>query len=329
MPNHDHSFDSKFKIAYLHPRNLGAWLGIMLLFILSLLPVPVREFLAQLLAPLVVKLAKKQVRIAKQNLKYCFSNKSDSEIDALVQDCVRVGIKGMLNLGELSFRSKKYLASRFVVKGTEHLQPFAESKQPVIIMTPHTWVVDAGLWFSLNGMPCCTMVHAAHNPVYDWYLNRQRVRFGGSVFERNTGIKHVIRSIKSGNNFYYMPDQDRGAEVSEFVPFFDSTKATLTSLSKLARLTKCPVVPAFCGYNEELRKYEIRILPPFEGFPSGNDYLDALAMNQTLEQMLGRDLKQYMWFLKLFKTRPENGTNPYESPQLENPLHSPGSMDLS
>ncbi|WP_108651099.1 lauroyl-Kdo(2)-lipid IV(A) myristoyltransferase [Dongshaea marina] len=313
MSREEFVFDTRFKLQYLHPRNWGAFIALGLLFILAWLPVCFRDGLAGLLSPLLVRFSKKQCYIAKVNLRLCFPDMPESEVESMVNDSVRVGLKAMLNFGEFTFRSRRYLSQRFDVEGAEHLREFREAGQPIIVLTPHTWALDAGLWFALEGMPMCAFVHGAHNPVYDWFINRQRMRFGGYVYERSMGIKSVVRSIRSGDSFYYLPDQDRGAELSIFLPFFGAQKATIPALSKLSRLTKAPVVPTICGYDENSRKYKIQIQPALSDFPSRDEEGDALRMNQCLEGMLRENLKQYMWFLKIFQTRPNGEVSPYEA----------------
>ena len=55
-------------------------------------------------------------------------------------------------------------------------------------------------------------------------------------------MKEVIRAIRSGLSFYYLPDMDHGKRNSIFVPFFGVPAATLPMVSKLAKLTKAKVI---------------------------------------------------------------------------------------
>ena len=50
------------------------------------------------------------------------------------------------------------------------------------------------------------------------------------------GIKPVIKAIRKGLPFYYLPDQDFGASDAVFVPFFGVSAATVTGLSRLSRV---------------------------------------------------------------------------------------------
>ena len=56
---------------------------------------------------------------------------------------------------------------------------------------------------------------------------------------------------------------------------------------------------------------QLGIDKPLENFPSGNNEADARLINQRLENLISKDLSQYMWSLRLFQTRPEGKTYPY------------------
>ena len=105
-----------------------------------------------------------------------------------------------------------------------------------------------------------------------------------------------------------MPDQDHGPEQSVFSDFFATEKATLPGLGKLAKVSRAKIVPTFASYNIETGKYEIEIKAPIE--LSGDEHQDARTMNEVVEGFVNPKPEQYMWILKLLKTR-RNGQDPY------------------
>lgn len=52
-------FDTRFKMALLHPRFWPTWLAIAVLFLFGILPASVRDPIARRLAVIVMKIAKK------------------------------------------------------------------------------------------------------------------------------------------------------------------------------------------------------------------------------------------------------------------------------
>ncbi len=135
-------------------------------------------------------------------------------------------------------------------------------------------------------------------------MNSMRLKYGGKVYERNAGIKSIVKALKDGNHSFFLPDQDLGASKSTvFVPFYAQEKCTLVVLPKLAHLANAIVVPMFSCYNEEERKYEVVFDHYFENYPSENIVDDVTRMNKAIENEVLTREKQYMWFLKIYKTQ--------------------------
>lgn len=315
MSGHDPVFDLRFKPVFLHPKYWGTWLALGLLWLLAWVPVRIRDAFAGSLAPLLVRLAKKQCYIARTNIQLCFPQLSAAEVENMLLKSVRTGLMGFAGYGTWTARSKAYLQGRFKIHGQEHLDACRAKGDKIIFLIPHTWTIDAGGAYlsSLDDMPICTMMHSAKNALFDWFINRQRARFNGIIYERDAGIKAVIKSIRDGNHFGYLPDQDHGREASLFVPFFAEMKATLPALPKLVRLTGAKVLPVLSIYNTEAHRYELLIRPPMASYPSGDITADTRAMNAEIEALLQHWPEQYMWFLKYFQTQIDSDEGRYEA----------------
>ncbi|MFA0707842.1 lauroyl-Kdo(2)-lipid IV(A) myristoyltransferase, partial [Vibrio sp. 10N.222.48.A3] len=176
-------------------------------------------------------------------------------------------------------------------------------------LVPHSWCIDIpAILLASRGLPVSAMANSQKNPLTDLLMHKQRVQYGGRVYDRSGGIKPFIKSVKDGYLGYYLPDQDHGPEQSVFSDFFATEKATLPGLGKLAKVSRAKIVPTFASYNIETGKYEIEIKAPIE--LSGDEHQDARAMNEVVEGFVNPKPEQYMWILKLLKTR-RNGQDPY------------------
>ena len=51
--------------------------------------------------------------------------------------------------------------------------------------------------------------------------------------------------------------------------------------------------------------YRIKINPPMEDFPSGDDIKDARRVNELIEKHVHEVPDQYLWIHRRFKTRPK------------------------
>ncbi|GAA5189584.1 hypothetical protein GCM10025772_12330 [Ferrimonas gelatinilytica] len=214
-----------------------------------------------------------------------------------------------LGMGELAVRSREYLSERIQIQGLGHLQRAQDSGKPIIFLVPHMFALEhAGVGLTMMGLPMVGFVKHHRNPVFNWFACRQRIRFGGELFHRDMGIATVIRALKQGNSLFYLPDQDHGPRQSEFAPFFGAQKATLPVISRIARCSGAVILPLSSGYVGD--RVQIRIDPALS-VESLDRYDEARALNQQMERLISRHPDQYMWFLKLLKTRPEGEARLY------------------
>ena len=124
------------------------------------------------------------------------------------------------------------------------------------------------------------------------------------MFSRQDGVRAALVALREGTPLYYLPDQDYGPRDAVFTPFFGVPAATITGLSRLARLARASVVPCVTRMLPGGRGYELRCYPSWEDFPSGDDAADARRMNEYIEQRVMEMPEQYNWAHKRFKTQP-------------------------
>jgi Kdo2-lipid IVA lauroyltransferase/acyltransferase len=89
-----------------------------------------------------------------------------------------------------------------------------------------------------------------------------------------------------------------------FVPFFGVAAATITGLSRIAKLAGARVLPVVTRQLPGGAGYEVRIYPAWENFPSEDLTADAKRMNAFIEARVRETPEQYLWTHKRFKTRP-------------------------
>ncbi|SON49232.1 lauroyl-Kdo(2)-lipid IV(A) myristoyltransferase [Vibrio tapetis] len=304
-------YDPKFQWSFLHPKYWPTWLGIGFAILLAFVPFRLRDRFASWISGYFSKRNSGALRRARKNIELCYPEKTPEERQELLAKTYETAAQFFLGYAELTVRSKKYNQNRGEVFGREHLFPLLEQGEKVIALVPHCWAIDyTGMYFSSYGHDVVIMIRPQKNPIGDWLMNVQRMRYGGRIVPRDSGIKPYLRSIKDGYMAYYLPDEDHGAQNSVFVPFFGTEKATLKGFGKLAKLSRAKVVPMIPAYNAEKGKFELFILPALENFPTGDEEQDARMMNQALEELLKDRPEQYMWILNLLRTRPD-GTELY------------------
>ncbi|EPO6375103.1 lipid A biosynthesis (KDO)2-(lauroyl)-lipid IVA acyltransferase, partial [Shigella flexneri] len=183
----------------------------------------------------------------------------------------------------------------------------------VIFLVPHGWSVDIpAMLLAAQGKKMAAMFHQQRNPVIDYVWNSVRRKFGGRLHAREDGIKPFIQSVRQGYWGYYLPDQDHGPEYSEFADFFATYKATLPIIGRLMNISQAMIIPLFPVYDEKKHLLTIEIRPPMDAcIASADNKTIARQMNKTVEILVGPHPEQYVWFLKLLKTRKSNEADPY------------------
>lgn len=300
-----------FERAWLGPRFWPTWLGLGLLWLLGLLPGALRRGLGGLLGDAAYRRHGKRRQIVYTNLAWCFPEKDEAEREALARRYFRLFSQSLLDYGIILWGGRRRLKHLLHLEGGEHLGKQVKDGRPVILLTCHNLGLDFGAAALTQSFRSVGLVKEARDPLLDWVVARGRTRFHGILYQRDRGIRPVVRAIKQGYAFYYLPDEDLGPEASVFVPFFGVPTATLTALSKLVRMTGAAVLPYMTFYRPEAGRYVAQIFPPLEGFPSGDQQADAARMNLELEKMIRLAPEQYMWSLRIFQSRPDGSPPPY------------------
>lgn len=307
-------YQHQFSKAFLHPKYWGVWLGVFALCILAYVPYRLRDKLAAGIGKIVFRYLKsnrkKQYHRADVNLRYCFPEWSADKRAEVIENMFITVSQTMLSIGETAIRPISHLQKRSEFYGLDYVKQARSHGKNVILLVPHTWSIDAsGVVMHTLGMPMTSMYNPHRNPLVDWLWNWTRERFGGKMHARQNGIKPFLADVRKGELGYFLPDEDYGEELSVYVDFFATKKATLPGLNRMAKVANAEVIPMFPIYNAEKGVYQIEILPPmkFNGSPEQS----AREMNKVIEYFVTKHPEQYVWILRLLKTR-KNGEDIYQ-----------------
>ncbi|KPD02877.1 lauroyl-Kdo(2)-lipid IV(A) myristoyltransferase [Moellerella wisconsensis] len=321
--NKDKDTDSKlgyvprFHRTYLHPKYWGVWLGALVLAGLAYMPVRLRDPLLAWVGKWVGKLAKSARRRAQINLLYCFPEWTEQQREQLIDNMFATAPQSFVMIAELCLRGAEKTLARTEWHNQAVIEKLQAEGRNVIFMVPHGWAVDIpAMLLAARGQTMAAMFHHQKNPVADFLWNKARYHFGGRLHSREAGIKPFISSIRQGYWGFYLPDQDHGAEHSEFVDFFATYKATLPAVGRLMKVCKAAIVPLFPVYDHHEHRLHIYLREPMDDIDGKDDNYIARRMNEELEQLVRPNPEQYTWILKLLKTRKEGEIEPYQRDDL-------------
>ncbi len=303
----------RFRLSFLSPRNWSAWLLLVVVGLCVLLPRAVSAFIGARLGDLYRRSSKKRRNIVDVNLRLCFPELPAAERARLSRQHFRIYGQCLIDMGLIWWASKKFLDRYIQIEGLDHYSAELDRGRNVILLTGHFSALDIAGPAISHHYPQVGLIKPIHNDVVDHMMARGRQRFHGKVYLRDKGMRPIVKAIKAGYGFYYLPDEDFGSQKSVFVPFLATSSATITALSKLAKLTHAAVLPTSVSRISAKEGYRIVIHPALENFPGDDPVADAERMNAELARMVAEAPEQYMWTFKFFKTRPDGAPPPYDS----------------
>lgn len=294
----------------LRPSLLPAWLGVGALWLLHWLPLPLQAALGNALGWLIALLPGKRRHIVATNLALCFPATPKPIRDRWLRQTFQASMRAALEHGLLWWGSETRLRRLIQIDNPE--AAMGDGVRPVIWLAPHFVGLDMGGARLSMERQAASMYAPARNPVSDKLMLHGRSRFFSPVLiAKNDGIKPVLKTLKDGLPFYYLPDQDLGRLNAVFVPFFGIPAATVSALPRLARLTGAQIVPVITRQLPGGEGYRVRFYPPWDDFPGGDLETDVARMNAFVEERILEMPPQYLWLHRRFKTRPEGEASLY------------------
>lgn len=288
---------------FLSPRYWPTWLGIGILRTIGFLPLPVIAIFGYGLGLSFYTLGRARRDIALRNISACFPELSLAERK-------RINRLHFMYTGQTVFSSSMnwwVSAKRFnrwvTLSEREHYDKALKEGKNIILLAPHFVALEvAGIYLSQE-RPMASMYQYSKNTLVDEIVKRGRLRFGGELIERKEPLRKLLKIMRQGHPFYYLPDQDAGRK-GIFVPFFHEQAATIPMLGKFAKMTNAVVIPCRTHIRKWGQGYDIILGSPMDDFPTGDEYKDTEEMNRVVEQLVRENPEQYFWAHKRFKTRP-------------------------
>lgn len=295
----------------LHPRYWLSWWAVAGLSILAFAPWQLRRWLGKQLGSLIYKHNTKRRHIILVNLDFAFPELASTEREQFAQQHLQEYAAALLDYSVLFFRSRASLYKRICLTGQEHLEQAIQQNQNIMLLLGHSvWLefapVAIGEYFKAYGS-----YKPFKNPVFNWLIMRSRLRDVQFVVSREAGMIKLVRSLEPGKLLFFLPDQDHGEKHSVFAPFFHAEKSTLTTPARIAKLGRACAFPIMTFFDAETGTYRVHVEAALECFGALDAQEDATNMNASFEKLIRQHPVQYMWLLKLFKTRPTEGENPY------------------
>ncbi len=290
-------------------------LGLGLIRLLALLPLPLLRVLARLLGALLWLLPWRKHTVIDTNLRIAFP-----ELDEPARR--RLHRQHLVELASLALESgavwhwPRERIERHIpeVNGWANVEAALASGRGVLVLTAHL-----GNWEIVNlfGSPRAALTVLYKAPAQrrlDALVRASRQRFGARLIAAGSpALRELLKRLKAGEAAAILFDQQPKAGEGEFVPFFGRPALTMTLTHRLAQRTGCELLLVGNRRLPRGRGWAIDIEAAPAALADPDPIVALTALNAWLEAQIRRAPAQYLWSYKRWALQPGGQPSPYEA----------------
>lgn len=240
--------------------------------------------------------------IATVNISLCFPELSDERRRQLVLEHFEsLGIS-MLLLGFSWWARDSKLAPLLHGEGLDQVGSALEKERGAILLGMHFTDLDIVGRLIAHRLKISVVYRQHENPVIEHFFRLHRARHFTSAIPKGD-TRALLRALRANTPVWYATDQAMRGRHSALVPFFGIPAFTNTGTSRLAKISRAPVIPLF-GYRLPGNQgFRVVAYPPLQGFPSSDPIADTIKINRVIEEAIRLAPAQYLWIHRRFKKR--------------------------
>lgn len=295
--------DSQLLKLLISPRHWLAGLGLGSLYLINLLPYPIKIRIGIGIGKLTYLLIRRRKHIAAVNIKICFGHLSDTERAQLLRRTFDNFGAGLIETAMGWWSDEKSIHEMTDYEGLEHLQNAVDKGKGVLLIGAHFSSLDLASKLLSKHFTSHAVYRIQKNRLVNHVLAKGRSSSLRSLID-NRDSRKILKTIRSGEIVWFAPDHDMGERLSVYAPFFDQAAATVTVTGRYAKMTGAPAVFYSHHRNADNSGYCVRFKPLPEEFATMDDMECATLVNQFIAEHILIDPAQYYWFHRRFKTQP-------------------------
>jgi KDO2-lipid IV(A) lauroyltransferase len=251
-----------------------------------------------------------------RNLELAFPEMDERERERILHGC-------FTNLGRLLGQFSHFPRAtpeslRRIVEcqGLENLEAAQARGRGVILFTGHlgAWELSS---FALSafGYPMSFLVRRIDNLHVEQMIEKTRTRFGNRSIDKRAAMRPMLRTLRTGGTLGTLVDLNTQPHEGIFVDFFGIPASTTSGLAALALRTGAAVLPVFVPWDENKKRFILRVDSPLTITPTGNQKEDIKQLTSLFTSVVESYVRQYpeqwLWIHKRWNTRPEKDANLY------------------
>ena len=276
---------------------------------IQLLPRPVARCAGFVLAGSFYTLHRRLIRVGMHNLRLAFPEQPEAWRRRQLRRLYGHLGRQLAEFCHFPRDRRERLADWFETEGLEHFLNARAAGRGVLILTAHLggWEISS-FAHSLQGYPIKFIVRPLDNRYLDRMVNRYRGLHGNRPITKHDFARPLLQAMAANETVGILLDQNSSPPQGAFVPFFGIPACTATGLARLALRTGAAVVPGFCVWEAERKRYVLHFEPALTLLRTGQEEQDTVANTAqyaaVIERWVRRYPDQWLWVHRRWKTRP-------------------------
>ena len=280
----------------------------LLFYLITLIPIHFIRSAINLYTKLSLHKTTSVYKLTMCNIKICFPDLSDAEKALLAKESF---IETFVSAYETfqSWARPTHISGKKIFRiENNYLISQNTNKNGLAIIAIHNRSVDMLLKWINSKTNTTTLYKKVKIKYLDKFVRKQREENNNEVYETNiNGVRKIFKAYIDNKVVCLAADQVPKRGMGEYIKFFNTDAYTTTLAASMVRKTKKPAV-FICINSFENNRLGVTIKPCKESIYNDSEY--KLSVNQSIEDLIKINPKDYSWEYKRFRRSP-SGIDPY------------------
>ena len=280
----------------------------LLFYLITLIPIDYIRSAINLYTKLNLYKTSSVYKLTMCNIKICFPDLSDVEKTLLAKESfIETFVSGYETLQ--SWARPIHISGKKIFRiENNYLISQNANKKGLAIIAIHNRSVDMLLKWINSKTNTTTLYKKVKIKYLDKFVRKQREENNNEVYETNiNGVRKIFKAFIDNKVVCLAADQVPKRGMGEYIKFFNTDAYTTTLAASMVYKTKKPAV-FICMNSFENNRLGITIYPCNERIYNDSEY--KLSINQSIEDLIKINPKDYSWEYKRFRRSP-SGIDPY------------------